>query len=431
MSNALAVRGSNVVSQTTLAVFPASKPGEQPVQAIVKVSPNGAIRNALTQVRLTKENGEVWSLRQYDYATRQYVEKKSITAAGYHKLNVFMGVTFYQPEKIVAEDGTFTSNPHFHRNASGEIIYVKVRCIGLGRNAIGNLVAQDLTLNYNLSTYFAQDIFSRWTGKKDEATKDWGKLVPAALAKPTPDELPIPIAGGAVLLVKLSHRDVFLAIGEHLNRQKFAERNAITICQRNILKRFVGAQVLSDSGVVPVVGWVQPDRDFVEVGKKIAEANDGRIIVDDQPIEVERVQESVETKEDADEALGGEYDEESPPFIDGEVEDDSAASAPVSAGVTAAETAQLISRCRDAAANLDPQLLDDCLVACDFSTWGAVNGCKDAAKLNALLAKLQAAAKPKAAAPTQKQAQAPKPQPKPDQQPSEGKLFPNAHRNRD
>ncbi len=393
MGTELATRQANQMArgQTALAVFPADKEGGAPVTALVKQTANGLVRSTLVRLKLDQDKGELWSMNSWDSAKRAYTEKRSITAAGYNKANLFLGVSFFTPERIIDDAGRPTANPYFHRDENDEIVYVKVRMIGLGRNATGNLVAQDLTVTYNLRTYFAQDLFSKWTGKKSEMSKDWGKLLPLKVAQKVAkdNELVVPVAGGSALVIDLGNKDVAYCLGEHLNRQKYAERNAVTICQRNILKKFSGAAVTPD-GYMNLVSWTQPDRDFVEIGKKVAEANDGRIIIDDQPVDTVRETQTLDSKEAVDEALqgSGDYDDNDQPPDDGPGENEtpgsvaaSAPAAPPSKPQPSQKAVDLLAQIRDACENLDGDAIEDVAGSLGYRGWTELTAETDELKL--------------------------------------------------
>ena len=306
--------------QTKICIFPGPKRGDPDVQAIVKIGPGGQLRSTMTHVALNEEKGEIFGLPQSykdqngDWKSRVV---KSITAAGYDKLNLFAGVSFVAPETVKGDDGADRPNPCIERGANGEVQCVRVRQIGIGRVATGNLVSHDLTVNFDLRTYLIQDIWSKWTGRKKDPPKAWGIVIQ--------DSEPLPAdttkagrwakfntaVSGVSLFLNLMDKDVLSILGEHINRQKFAERNAVTICRRNILKKFFAAAKLDASLSVPVVGWMQADRDLRQLAYVAAEAGKGRMIVDGtEELTVEREAETVSEPEEVDAALAGEADED-------------------------------------------------------------------------------------------------------------------------
>lgn len=301
MSTELVAKPENALppGQAIVAVFPGDDP-EKPITALVKSTPKGVVKSTLVRVPLSKEKGEVYHLPTWDPVKRETVKHPIITAAGYHKCNQFGGVSFATPESIIGEDGNPKGNPYFHRE-NGEVIYVKVRRIGIGRNAVGNLVAMDLTVTYDLSMYFAQDVYSKWKGKYDDASpKSWGELY-AAGSVPQADEQDsrkklVFCSGGVVLSLDLKHKEVINLISEHINRQKFSERNAITICERNILKKFFAAAILDNTLRVPVVSWQQTDHTMAEISRVAEASHEGRIDLGDEEVKIIQDAETVKIR---------------------------------------------------------------------------------------------------------------------------------------
>lgn len=316
--------GHRESQKTTVAVFPGDDP-EHPVTALVKMTSRGAVKSTMTRVPLRLDKEEVYTMSRYDRDSQEWVKKPIITAAGYNRLNQFGGVSFATPESIIGEDGQKKGNPYFHRE-SGEVIYVKVRRVGIGRNAVGNLVAIDLTVTYDLSMYFAQDVWAKWTGKKSNAsTQNWAELyaggnIPEEVAG-NPKQKLILCPGGVTLALNLQHKEVINLIGEHINRQKFAERNAITICERNILKKFFAAAMLDSSLKVPVVSWQQTDLSMAEIVQVAESASEGQIDLQGESVEVVQEAETVSDPEEVSAALHGDADEEQARELDGEIDE--------------------------------------------------------------------------------------------------------------
>ena len=307
-------------NETSIAIFPGDRPGDPPLTAMVKTGPRGLIRQTMTRVQLREERGEVYRMGMWNPKSRQYEKVPILTAAGYDKLNMFGGVSFVCPETVMGDDGTPRPNPYLHR-IGDDIKYVRVRMIAMGRNPQGNLVALDTTLNYDLSTYFAQDLMSKWTSKKSDTTKAWGKLVATgsdAINGVFDNQQAYAMPGGLTLIVDISSKDVLSLIQEHINRQKFAERNAQTIVRRNLLKRFYAAAKLGERLTVAVVGWPQIDRELRELRDVAMSANSGKISLDGEVIDVDRTTADV-SSEEADAALAGQVDEDMSQLDDDEV----------------------------------------------------------------------------------------------------------------
>ncbi len=277
--------------------------GGAEVKSLLKLTPQGLVRNWMCAVRLSEEKGEVYRMRGAPI----------ITAAGYDRCNLFAGITFVCPPVVAGEDGTDRPNPYLHRSKSTGVEWVRVRQVGVGRNPQANLVAHDLTLNYDLSMYWAQDILSKWSGRKSDACKSWGTLenikADGQYESIYPRQKVIALPDGFALIVDLTHLDVVACVLEHINRQKFAERNAITICRRNILKRHFAAAKLDNSLTVNIVGWPQIDRDLDELREVVSKADAGKVTLGGEAVIVER---NVETpdRDEADAVLSGDVHED-------------------------------------------------------------------------------------------------------------------------
>lgn len=366
-----------VPGQAMVAVFPPEKPGGAPVTALVKVTSHGTVRSMLCQVPLSVQKGEVFPMPFFDNTTNSWSTRYSMTAAGYAKVNQFGGVNFATPENIIGEDGEKKGNPYVLRDKFGEAVYVKARRIGVGRNAVGNLVAIDLTVTYDLSLYFAQDVWSKWTGKKkDPAPKQWGELfpdenVPEAVRK-NPKRKLVRCPGGFVLALDLTSKEVLSIIQEHINRQKFADRNAITICDRNILKKFYALAIVDKSFTVPVISWQQVDRDLMETAKIIEASREGRVHLGDEEAQVERGAEIVD-KDEVDAALAGEVDEDMP-FYD-EPDGDPGIDSPEAPDPAGEKLAALRTKIRDAITSLPLDRVAAVLKSVGLANVGAISTC--------------------------------------------------------
>lgn len=308
-ATALAVRAPE--QKMEIDIFPPAVPGGEPVKAIVKTRRDGQVVSFRTNVPLSEDRGEVYY---------PFKNQPTITALGYDVLNKFKGVSFIVPETLKSDDGIERPNPYVLYGERGEIIRVTSRQIGIGQIATGSMVAQDVTVVYEVKVYLAQDAWSKWAGKKygDNPApdpKNWGRLEPWGAPMPTDQGKwhRIDMPNGTTLWVDLTHADVRGLLGEDVNRQKFAQRNALTICRRNVLKRFVAAVKLDKSLTVPVVGWVQKDRDLQALRKMASEANTGSVSIDGEIIEVQREQATVVANHDeVDESLGDEPNEDMP-----------------------------------------------------------------------------------------------------------------------
>ncbi len=290
----------------------------QGVKSMVKRTPSGFVHSTMARVPLSVQRDEIYLMNRYNPSTREYETKNVITAAGYHKLNQFAGVSFISPDTLTNDDGTIVGNPYSHASGDAtskkEVQYVRVRRVGIGRNAQGNWVAIDLTVTYDLTLYFAQDMWAAWQGKKSSpSSAKWGSLystenVPHEV-RTNPQLRIIDCPGGVSLAVDLNARPVVALFQEHINRQKFAERNAVTICERNILKKFFATSRVGTDMTVPVISWPQVDLDLQQIDNITRAVSRGSAVIDGEEVIVESA--VIEADQDeAEAALAGEYDED-------------------------------------------------------------------------------------------------------------------------
>lgn len=253
--------------------------GAKGQKAVCKMTPDGRQLVATrTTVRLDPAKKHVWELTTWSNEDGQLVKtvNRMITAAGYNYLNRYAGIVEVRPRTIPGPNNTMVHNPYIERDESGMIELILVSMIGIGRSATGNLQAVEYSLQYDLRTYFAQDVMSKWLGKKrDPVSKTWGRMWAAATI---PEEVRLDPRkklirmGDDILAVDLDDREVQTILAEHRNRQRFAERNAQTICWRNILKKMLGEAVVTDDLAVEVTCWVSPDGTIHDAINNVHEA---------------------------------------------------------------------------------------------------------------------------------------------------------------
>jgi len=404
-----------------IVVFPGSSPDDAPVTGLAKLSADGKTVRALqTRIRLRPGHKETFGMSVRNPETKQWATVQQITALGYDKLNQFVGISFYKPDHIsTGEQGPnqLRPNPYMHRDGD-EIVYVQVRFIGIGRNAVGNLVCHDLTITYNLRTYFAQDLWSKWRGRRNDKPKSWGQLFPTVAVPKTEldiTHIAVPCPGGVTLVLDLTHPDVIDCFNEHIGRQKFAERNAQTICRRNILRTFLAVAMPNQSDMtVPVVGWIQPDQDLHAIGRIAAAAERGNPLPGGEPVEVVRQAQEVDDKDDIDAALAGQEDEDSrPPFDPADVNEPAGVAPPPAAPPEPqADLQALRAKIRELSRQVGPDATEEALVEHGLSSWQTLSECEDPEVLAGVKTYLEDA-KLKTV-----QKQAFKPAPKPEQQES-------------
>lgn len=159
-----------------------------------------------------------------------------VTARGYIQLNKIASINIVTPQTIVV-DGIAQPNPYIERERSTKmIITVNVRKIGIGYSPVGNITIVDKTLFYNIYTYFIQSIQKRI--KDAKSTKE-----PCAFIGTKSDKLPeygswVFYKTMSPLGIWVNYRDkeIEACLEDHTQRQRFGDRIAQTIVERNIYK---------------------------------------------------------------------------------------------------------------------------------------------------------------------------------------------------
>lgn len=343
--------------------------------SLCKFTSTGAIQAVRHRVLLSISAGHT-----YEFQGKTY-----ISAAGYACINAAIGVTFYMPDRVVGEDGRPHCNPYVHRDAHDNVVRIHIRCVGIGRNAIGNCTALDSTLHYDLVPMLAQDVLSSWRPKKQKE-KAWGKMYSAENipqdVRDDPGRKTISIPGGYVLSVELAG-EMLDVIKEHASRVRFATRNAETIVKRNILKWFIGrAKLVPNDLSVTVVAWPQADREnLAEVQSMVERAAAGEAIVDgmETPLTVEKETVKIEDVDEEAGALAGETHEDG-----GATDEPAAEETPPSENLK-----ELRFKITRAFANVPQEAALEALGAYGMKAIGDVNSCKDSQVLVNLLDELE------------------------------------------
>ncbi len=238
----------------------------------VKVTARGAIRSCAIQVKLEPK------LHLY-----QMRGDTLINAAGFDYINQSLGVSFWKPDFVIGDDGQKHGNPYIERDQYGTDTRIQIRFVGIGRTPVGNQIAIDSTLVYDLKAVFAQGFLAAWQGDDDVPLQPWGKLIDAADATKEPGRKNIPIPGEFVLSVDCSDPKVVSLVREHAGRVNRAGRGAETICKRNILRRFLGRSSPAKDNSVTVIAWVEMDVETsTQLEELVAQAQAGNFRLDQQ-----------------------------------------------------------------------------------------------------------------------------------------------------
>lgn len=170
-----------------------------------------------------------------------------ITGDGYAKMNKIASITLTTPPFVIV-DGVQKPNPYIERNPKTRMIEsVFVRKIGFGYSPAGNIVAIDKTLYYHVYAYFIQSVQAKMNRTKWESGRPTDqKEFPDAARTGTKDEKPtdVPNAKWAFfptiepLGIWINYADpaIEAVLDEFTQRQRFGDRIAQSIVERNILK---------------------------------------------------------------------------------------------------------------------------------------------------------------------------------------------------
>ena len=281
---------------------------------------NGQIARPLKGVMtLSRKQGHIYTVSGKD----------TIAATGYRHLNKVASISIVTPP-TVAFGGEKQANPYVERNPKTKAIEaVTIHKIGVGYNPAGNIVVVDKTLFYNVYTYFIQSVQAKMN--RDEWKRPEGGGKAKKTGKPahpncaiigTMEDRP---AEGFVedakwaffetqppLGIWVNYRDPIIqaCLDEHTQRQRFGDRIAQTIVERNIYSDHpaIGVKQVNceADGTAKVTIWgykhdLQP-QDIQDVMKQ-ADSGKGIITVKAEVIESKLDEEQAaisETKEEED-----------------------------------------------------------------------------------------------------------------------------------
>lgn len=202
-----------------------------------RVRGNDIMRPIKAELALYEKAGQIYQVKK-DFA---------ITNEGYNLLNKVAGISLVTPQKVTADEREHP-NPYIERHPTTKLIEsVFIRKIGIGYNLAGNVVVVDKTLLYNIFAYFIESIQSKMkkvVWKHGKPTKE--KLHPNCAIIGTKDERPdsekkgrwaffetVPPLG---LWINYEDSAIIDCLNEHTQRQRFGDRIAQTIVERNIMK---------------------------------------------------------------------------------------------------------------------------------------------------------------------------------------------------
>jgi len=194
------------------------------------------MRPVRAQFKLSEAKGHYYKIQ------KKYV----ISSQGYIQLNKAASVNIVTPKSVIV-DGKEEMNPYIERHPQTRAIdSVAVRKIGIGFSPIGNMTVIDKTLFYNVYTYLIQSIQAKmkakeWDNKTNRQT-DKPKYPDCAIVGTLNDR---PAKGKWTFFltvdplgiwVNYEHQAILDCLEEHTQRQRFGDRIAQKICERNILR---------------------------------------------------------------------------------------------------------------------------------------------------------------------------------------------------
>ncbi len=205
-------------------------------ECFVRKSNGGFVQSVKTLVHLYESKKEIYSLGN----------KWCISADGYDKLNQAAGLTVLAPRTISMLQ---PSNPHFSFDDEHNLKSVLVRRIVVGPSPIGNLVAIERLLRFDVGMYFLEDLQVKVKHRAGSGGYGTPSVKPDIFKDKT-SVVMFPL-GPAALWVDVSHPDIQEAFREHIKRCKYAERMATRMCERNA---FASHPAIARRHVEPVGG---------------------------------------------------------------------------------------------------------------------------------------------------------------------------------
>lgn len=227
-------------------------------------------------------------------------DKWAITSQGYIHLNKVASISIVTPQTVIV-DGRPVPNPHIERDPKTKaILAVNIRKMGIGYSPAGNIVVIDKTLFYNVYTYLIQSIQAKMKQVKYErGEKTEQKQHPNCAVYGIATEKPskpgswhfLPTEGEIGIWINLEDSAIIDCLEEHTQRQRFGDRIAQKIVERNILKDH------------PAIGIAQV---YIPDSKKGQENNQGAVAVvtvygyrnELQPVNIAEIMKQAENGQD-------------------------------------------------------------------------------------------------------------------------------------
>lgn len=270
------------------------------IYSIVRTQPGGApqiMAPVKAEMTLYERLGHFYRLK----GRGNEPDKYSLTANGYVHLNKVASISILTPQQLVV-DGHPVPNPMIERDHKTKAITaVNIRKIGIGYSPAGNIVVVDKTLFYNVYTYLIQSIQKKMSAVEWK-TSEGGRRVktdkpehPDCAAYGVAKEKPkkegswyfLPTESELGIWINYESPAIIDCLEEHTQRQRFGDRIAQKIVERNILKDHpaIGvSQVFAQDSpagtraIVTVYGYRNENtpRDLTDIVKQIESGDQTR-----------------------------------------------------------------------------------------------------------------------------------------------------------
>lgn len=243
----------------------------------------------------------------YYSGTKDGVKQYAIQADGYLMMNKFANLTIATPPTVMI-DGVLQNNPYPIRTKDHRrlIELVVVRKIAIGRAPMGNIVAVDQTISFAPYTYFMESLL--------KLTEDYPTVAEIrTINSLTPEEkrnfpfYEIDESVGVFIHDK-NNKEYLKALSNHISNQKFGERKAASICERNCMRKHPAFGIrnvqLKGKGSdayaeLPVFSWIETESTRNQILKYKQVIEQGSKDINDLNIEVSTHEDDLSTIDEA------------------------------------------------------------------------------------------------------------------------------------
>jgi len=271
----------------------------------IKVEGNKYMRPVKAQMALHEKAGHFYKVKN----------EYGISYPGYLYLNKVASINIVTPQKVMVDEKE-QPNPYIERDPKTKLIEtVNIRKIGIGYSPIGNITVVDKTLLYNIYSYFIESIQAKMKKVVWEHGKPTDKKMhPDCAVIGTEDEKPDKEGSWAFfetvsplgLWINYEDPAIIDCLNEHTQRQRFGDRIAQTIVERNILKSHPaigiskvqpqeGGQENNHKAFVTVYGY-RHEFGPAQIGEILAQAERGSETIEVEAEVISEVEPEVEAE---------------------------------------------------------------------------------------------------------------------------------------